>query len=47
MPIIGPAIITMIFSHFIIGPALKNAFDMNFTDTFYNDYSLVPAEEIS
>lgn len=41
MLIIGPAIITMIFSNFIMGPSLQSAFVTKFNDTFYNDYTRV------
>lgn len=41
MLIIGPAIITMIFSNVIMGPSLQSAFVTKFDNDFYNDYTMV------
>jgi AcrR family transcriptional regulator len=38
LPIIGPAVMAMIFSHFTMGPALQNVFDQADDDEFFLAY---------
>jgi AcrR family transcriptional regulator len=39
MPIIGPAIMNMVFSNFIMGPSIQSAFQVQFDDEFYRMYA--------
>jgi AcrR family transcriptional regulator len=39
IPIIAPAVISMIFSNFILGPVIQAAFKLDFDDDFYKKYT--------
>lgn len=39
LPIVGPAILSMVFSNFILEPVIKVAFDVEFDDAFYDSYT--------
>lgn len=39
LPILGPAVFSMIFSNFVLEPSLKAAFQMDFDDEFYETYA--------
>lgn len=41
LPIIGPAMISMVFSNFIMGPSLQNVFKAKFDTAFYDDYARI------
>lgn len=38
-PIVGPAAISLIFSHFLFGPFIKRVWDIELDDDFYSFYS--------
>ncbi|MBW1871076.1 MAG: TetR/AcrR family transcriptional regulator [Deltaproteobacteria bacterium] len=39
LEIVGPAIMGILSSHFIIRPVIKNAFNIEFDDSFYENYA--------
>ena len=39
LPVIGPAVMAMIFSHFTLGPALADIFDDTHDDAFFDSYA--------
>ncbi|MCP4133110.1 MAG: TetR/AcrR family transcriptional regulator [bacterium] len=39
LPIIGPAVVSMIFSNFMLGPIVERVFPIEFDDTFYEQYT--------
>lgn len=40
-PIVGPAFISLVFSHFLFGPFIKKVWDIELNDEFYSTYSKV------
>ncbi len=39
LPVIGPALINMVLSHFVLGPVIQKAFDLKFDEAFYEKYA--------
>ncbi len=39
LPIIGPAILSMVFSNFVLEPVIQAAFKIDLDESFYETYS--------